>query len=62
MNVQAHIATGVSAVAAGASITSWLSDNAVYFTVGAAIFAALSGLAGFVFYVVSTYYKIKKGT
>jgi hypothetical protein len=59
VNIQAHIATGVSAVAAGASITSWFNDNAVFFTVAAAVTAVLSGLAAFVFYCVSIYFKIK---
>lgn len=59
MNPQAHIAFGVSAVAAGASITSWLTENAVFFTAAAAVVAVLSGLAAFVFYCVSIYYKIK---
>jgi hypothetical protein len=56
---QAHIAAGVSAVAASASITSWLTENAVFFTVAAAVVSVLAGVAGFVFYLVSTYYKIK---
>jgi hypothetical protein len=59
VNPQAHVAAGISAVAAGASITSWLNDNAVFFTVAAATAAVLSGIAAFVFYVVSIYYKIK---
>lgn len=59
MNPQAHVAAGVSAVAAGASITSFMNDNAVFFTVAAATAAVLSGVAAFVFYCVSIYYKIK---
>lgn len=59
MNPQAHIAVGVSAAAASASITSWMTDNAVFFTVAAAVVAVLSGLAAFTFYLVSIYYKIK---
>ena len=59
MNPQAHVAAGVSAIAAGASITSWLTENAVFFTAAAAVAAVLSGLAAFTFYLVSIYYKIK---
>jgi hypothetical protein len=59
MNPQAHVAAGISAVAAATSITSWLNDNAVFFTVAAAIAAVLSGTAAFIFYCVSIYYKIK---
>lgn len=59
MNPQAHVAAGVSAVAATASVTSFLTDNAVFFTVAAATAAVLSGFAAFAFYCVSIYYKIK---
>lgn len=59
MSNPAHGAAVVSAVAATASVGSWLSSHAVYFTVGAALAAILSGLAAFGFYCVSIYYKIK---
>lgn len=56
---QPHVMLAVSTVTAGASAASWASDNAAWFTVGAGVVAMLSGLAAFVFYVVSTYFKIK---
>lgn len=55
----AHVATGVSAAAASASMASWLTDNAIFFTVAAAVIACLSGLAATFFYCTSIYYKIK---
>lgn len=59
MSSPAHGAAVVSAVAATASVGSWLSNHAALFTVAAAVAAVLSGLAAFAFYCVSIYYKIK---
>lgn len=56
---QAHVALAVSATTASASAVSWANDHAAWFTIGAGAFAMLSGLAAFIFYIVSTYYKIK---
>jgi hypothetical protein len=56
---QPHVALAVSTVTASASVVSWASNHAAWFTIGAAVVAMLSGLAGFAFYCVSTYYKIK---
>jgi hypothetical protein len=56
---QPHVALAVSTVMAGASAASWASNHAAWFTIAAAAVAILSGLAGFAFYCVSTYYKIK---
>lgn len=58
---QPHITLVVTSVAASASIASWATDHAVWFTIGAGAVAILSGLAAFTFYIVSTYYKIKSG-
>lgn len=55
----AHIATGVSAAAASASVASWLTEHAIFFTVAAAVAAVLSGVAATFFYCTSIYYKIK---
>lgn len=59
--VQPHVALVVSGVTAGASAVNWATDHAVWFTIGAGTVAMLSGLAAFVFYVVSICYKIKSG-
>lgn len=56
-----HVALAISTTTAGASALSWATNNSAWFTVGAALFAMLSGCAGFFFYMVSTYYKIKSG-
>lgn len=58
---QPHFALIVSGVTASASAVSWANDHAVWFTIGAGAIAMLSGLAAFVFYLVSTYYKLKSG-
>lgn len=58
---QPHVALAVTGVATGASAVSWATDHAVWFTIAAGTAAVLSGIAAFVFYMVSTYYKIKKG-
>lgn len=56
---QPHVLLAVSAATASVSAASWAIDHAVWFTIFAAGAAILSGLAAFVFYMVSTYYKIK---
>lgn len=58
---QPHVALVVSGVTASASALSWANDHAVWFTIGAGAIAMLSGVAAFIFYLVSTYYKIKSG-
>lgn len=58
---QPHVALLVSGVTASASAVNWATDHAVWFTIGAGAVAMLSGLAAFVFYVVSICYKIKNG-
>jgi hypothetical protein len=55
MSNPAHVALGVSS----ATLDAWLKTHAVFFTAAAAVAAILSGLAAFIFYCVSTYYKIK---
>lgn len=54
-----HTAAAVSAIAATVSVGSWMIEHAVFFTIGAAIVAVMSGLAACAFYCVSIYYKIK---
>lgn len=61
MTNPAHAALAVTAASTAASLYAWFNNNAVFFTVAAAIAAVLSGLAAFIFYCVSTYYKIKHG-
>lgn len=56
---QPHVLLAVSATTAGASAASWAVDHAAWFTIAAGTAAVLSGIAAFVFYIVSTYYKIK---
>jgi len=58
---QPHIALVVSGVTASASAVNWATDHAVWFTIAAGSTAILSGVAAFIFYIVSTYYKIKTG-
>lgn len=59
MSSPAHATAAISAVAATVSVGSWLAQNAVFFTIAAALAAVLSGCAAFAFYCVSIYYKIK---
>ena len=56
---QPHVLLAVSAATASASAASWSVDHAIWFTIAAAGTAVLSGLAAFIFYIVSIYYKIK---
>lgn len=55
----ANVTASVSAAAASVAVGSWLTDHAIYFTVGAAVAAILSGAAATFFYCTSIYFKIK---
>ena len=56
---QPHVLLAVTAAAATASAASWALEHAVWFTITAAISAVMSGIAAFMYYIVSIYYKVK---